>query len=146
CGSTRRHSTQPTGLRRLSMAPFRCLLCASLVLAALPAAPGEALCPGNVASLTLRLVENSLIVAPIEINDAGPYDFVIDTGAQVTTIEPSLAAELGLKVKGTTGVSGVATYARTAYSYLDLIEAGQHSVPNAIVVIQEMAQLKAADP
>jgi hypothetical protein len=128
------------------MAPFRCLLCASLVLAALPAAPGEALCPGNVASLTLRLVENSLIVAPIEINDAGPYDFVIDTGAQVTTIEPSLAAELGLKAQGTTGVSGVATYARTAYSYLDWIEAGQHSVPHAIAVIQEMPQLKAADP
>lgn len=127
------------------MSLFKCLLLASLVSQALPAAHGEAHCPGNVASLTLRLVQGALIVVPIKINHSGPYDLVVDTGAQITTIEPSLAAELGLKAQGTTGVGGVATYARTAYSYLDLIEAGQHSVPNAIAVIQEMTQLKAAD-
>jgi predicted aspartyl protease len=127
------------------MSLFKCLLIASLVSQTLPAAQGEAHCPGSVASLTLRLVQGALIVVPIEINHSGPYDFVVDTGAQVTTIEPSLAAELGLKAQGTTGVGGVATYARIAYSYLDLIEAGQHSVPNAIAVIQEMTQLKSAD-
>ena len=127
------------------MSLFKCLLVASLVSQTLPAAHGEAHCPGNVASLTLRLVQGALIVVPIEINHSGPYDFVVDTGAQVTTIEPSLAAELGLKAQGSTGVGGVATYARTAYSYLELIEAGQHSVPNAIAVIQDMTQLKAAD-
>src|SRR5271156_346150 len=127
------------------MSFFKCLLIASLVSQTLPAAQGEAHCPGSVASLTLRLVQGALIVVPIEINHSGPYDFVVDTGAQVTTIEPSLAAELGLKAQGTTGVGGVATYARVAYSYLDLIEAGQHSVPNAIAVIQEMTQLKSAD-
>ena len=127
------------------MSLFKCLLLASLVSQTLPAAHGDAHCPENVASLTLRLVQGALIVVPIEINHSGPYDFVVDTGAQVTTIEPSLAAELGLKAQGTTGVGGVATYARTAYSSLDLIEAGQHSVPNAIAVIQEITQLKAAD-
>ena len=127
------------------MSRFRCLLLASLILLALPAAHGEAHCPGNVASLTLRLVQGSLIVIPIEINHSGPYDFVVDTGAQVTTVEPTLAAELGLIAQGTTGVGGVATYARTAFAYLDSIEAGQHSVSNALAVIQEMTQLKAAD-
>jgi len=53
--------------------------------------------------------------------------------------------ELGLKAQGTTGVGGVATYARTAYSHLELIEAGKHSVPDVVAVIQEMTQLKAAD-
>ena len=127
------------------MSLFKCLLVASLIFQNLPAAQGEAHCPGNVASLTLRLVQGALIVVPIKINHSGPYDFVVDTGAQVTTIEPSLAAELGLKAQGTTGVGGVATYTRIAYSYLDLIEAGQHSVPNAIAVTQEVTQLKAAD-
>jgi hypothetical protein len=127
------------------MSLFKCLLLASLVSQTIPAAYGEAHCPGNVSSLTLRLVQGALIVVPIEINHSGPYDFMVDTGAQVTTIEPSLAAELGLKAQGTTGVGGVATYARTAYSNLGLIKAGQHSVPDAIAVIQEIAQLKAAD-
>ena len=127
------------------MSLFQCLLVASLVSQTLPAAQGEAHCRGSAASLTLRLVQRALIVVPIEINHSGPYDFVVDTGAQVTTIEPSLAAELGLKAQGTTGVGGVATYARTAYSYLGLVEAGQHSVTDAIAVIQEITQLKAAD-
>jgi predicted aspartyl protease len=127
------------------MSLFKCLLLASLVSQTLPAAHGEAHCPGNVASLTLRLVQGALIVVPIEINHSRPYDFLIDTGAQVTTIEPSLAVELGLKAQGTTGVAGVGTYGRTAYTYLGLIEAGRHSVPNAIAVIEEIAQLKAAD-
>jgi len=127
------------------MSLLKCLLLASLVSQTLPAAHGEVHCPGNVVSLTFRLVQGALIIVPVEVNGAGQYDFVVDTGAQVTTIEPSLAAELGLKAQGSTGVGGVATYARTAYSYLDLIEAGQHSVPNAIVVIQEITQLKAAD-
>jgi hypothetical protein len=90
-------------------------------------------------------VQGALIVVPIEINHSRPYDFLVDTGAQVTTIEPSLAVELGLKAQGTTGVGGVATYGRAAYSYLGLIEVGQHSVPDAIAVIQEITQLKAAD-
>jgi hypothetical protein len=127
------------------MSLFKCLLVASLVSQTLPAAHGEAHCPGSVASLTLRVVQGGLIVVPIKINHSGPYDFVVDTGAQVTTIEPSLAAELNLKAQGTTGVGGAATYTRTAYSYLDLIEAGQHSLPNAIAVIQDLTQLKAAD-
>jgi hypothetical protein len=127
------------------MSLFQCLLVASLVSQTLPAAQAEAHCPGSAASLTLRLVQRALIVVPIEINHAGPYDFVVDTGAQVTTIEPSLVAELGLKAQGTTGVGGVATYARTPYSYLGLVEAGQHSVPDAIAVLQEITQLKAAD-
>ncbi len=127
------------------MSRFRCLLLASLFSLSLPAAKGEAHCPGNVISLTLRLVQSSLIVVPVEINHSGPYDFVVDTGAQVTTVEPTLAAELSLKVQGTTGVGGVATYARTAFAYLDALEAGRHSVPNAIAVIQELTQLKGAD-
>ena len=73
------------------MSLIKCLLLASLVSQTLAAARGEAHCPGNVASLTLRLVQGALIVVPIEINHSGPYEFVVDTGAQVTTIEPSLA-------------------------------------------------------
>jgi len=103
-------------------------------------------CPGNVASLTLRNVQGSLIVVPVRINHTGPYDLIVDTGAQVTTVDSSLASELQLKAHGTTGVGGVATYARSAFAYLDLVEAGVFSVPNSLVVIQDLAQLKAADP
>ena len=102
-------------------------------------------CPGNVPSLTLRNVQGSLIVVPVWINHTGPYDFVVDTGAQLTTVDSSLASRLHLKARGTTGVGGVATYGRSSFTYLDLLEAGAHSVPNSLVLIRDLAQLYAAD-
>ena len=120
---------------------FACF--AALTLNVLYAKPH---CPGNVASLTLHNVQGSLIVVPVRINHTGPYDFIVDTGAQITSVDSSLASELHLKARGTTGVGGVATYARSAFAYLDLVEAGMHSVANALVAIQGLEELKAADP
>jgi hypothetical protein len=126
------------------MSPIKCFSSVSLAIA-LSTVQAEPSCPGNVPSLPLRLVQNSLIVVPIQINQSGPYDFLVDTGAQVTTIDRALATELRLKVEGTTGVDGVATSSRSGYAHLDLLQAGTHSIPNSLVVIQELAQLRGAD-
>ncbi len=97
---------------------------AAITLPVLHAASG---CPENVVSLHLRLVQSSLIVVPVQINQSGPYDFIVDTGAQTTTVDPSLASELHLATEGTTGVGGVATFARSSYTYLESLQAGSHS-------------------
>ena len=119
---------------------------ASLAILILPALYAAPRCPGNVASLTLRLVQGSLIIVPVEINHSGPYDFLVDTGAQITTVDSSLAVNLALKAQGSTGIAGVATYARYAFANLDLLQAGTHIVPKSFVVIQDLTQLKEADP
>jgi hypothetical protein len=51
-----------------------------------------------------------------------------------------------LKIDGTTGVSGVATHSRRPFASLDLIEVGNHSVPQSLAVIEDIPALKAADP
>lgn len=119
---------------------------ASLATLALSALHAQPRCPGNVASLALRRIQDDLIVVRVRINRTGPYDFLVDTGSQIMTIDPALASELHLRIDGTTGVSGVATQARSAFAFLDLIEVGSHSVPHSLAVIQEIAELKAADP
>src|SRR5271170_2535304 len=97
---------------------------ASVSLATLlPVLQAETLCPGNVASLRLRLVQSSQIIVPVEINHSGPYDFLVDTGSQITTIDPLLASELHLKIQGTTGVVGVGFRSSTSVAQLDLLEA-----------------------
>ena len=116
---------------------------ATLALSVLHAEPR---CPGNVASLALRRIQDDLIVVRVRINRTGPYDFLLDTGSQITTIDPVLASDLHLRIEGTTGVSGVATQSRSAFAFLDLIEVGSHSVPQSLAVIQDIADLKAADP
>jgi len=51
-----------------------------------------------------------------------------------------------LRIEGTTGVSGVRTQSRSAFAFLDLIEVGSHSVPHSLVIVQDIAELKKADP
>jgi len=106
----------------------------------------EPQCPGNVASLRFRVVERSQIVVPVMINHAGPYDFLVDTGAQASTIDPGLAAELHLKIQGTTGVITVGSRARAAFAELDLVEAGSQSREKLLVVLQKLDSLQAVDP
>jgi len=40
--------------------------------------------------------ENPLVVVPVFVNEKGPYDFALDTGASSTAISLELAAEFGL--------------------------------------------------
>jgi len=81
----------------------------------------------------------------VRINHDGPYDFLVDTGAQVTTVDPALADELKLKTQGTAGVTGVGVYARAALTQLDSVEAGSHEVEHVLAVIQSLGQIQSED-
>jgi hypothetical protein len=93
----------------------------------------------------LRFIERTQIVVPVEINHKGPYDFLVDTGAQVTTVDPALVSEAGLKIVGTAGVSGFGISVPASYTQLDLLEAGAHSVENALALVQDLEQIRRLD-
>ena len=128
------------------MSIFKWLASITLATAILPALQAEPHCPGNVAILRFRLVQRSQVIVPITINHSGPYDFLVDTGAQITTVDPALAAELHLRVEGTTGFVGVGFRSRPSFAHLDTVEAGSHALANPLVVIQNMEHLQTADP
>jgi hypothetical protein len=69
----------------------------------------ESHCPTGIASVTPRFVQRALIVIPVRINQEGPFDFMVDTGSQVTVVDPLLASELQLKPQGTVGLLTDAT-------------------------------------
>ncbi|MDQ1450865.1 MAG: hypothetical protein QOH35_6046 [Acidobacteriaceae bacterium] len=119
---------------------------ASLFCCLLPTAFAEAHCPGNVASVHVRHIQGSITIAPVEINHTGPYDFMVDTGSQITTLEPRLASELHLRTEGTAGIIGVGSHATTTYAHLDLIEIGQHAVAKPVAFVQDISHLQASDP
>jgi hypothetical protein len=123
------------------MSIFKWLATIALAAAILPVLHAEPHCPGNVPSLRLRLVQRSQIIVPVTINHTGTYDFLVDTGAQVTTVDPTLAAELHFKVEGITGFVGVGFRTRPSFAHLDTLEAGSHPLANPLVVIQDMEHL-----
>lgn len=106
----------------------------------------ESRCPGDIAGLRPRVVAGALLVIPVKVNQAGPFDFMVDTGTQVTVVDPLLASELHLKPQGTVGLLTVASYVQASLTVLDTLEAASHVVEKPAVVVQDLGQIQAADP
>jgi Aspartyl protease len=119
----------------------------SLVLIATiaPTLLAESHCPGNVESLPFRLVNRHQIVLAVSINHSGPYDFLLDTGTQLTVMGPSLAAELHLNTTGAAVVSGAGFHESASFTQLDLLEAGAHAVENQKVLVYGLLNLRTVD-
>jgi hypothetical protein len=128
------------------MTIFKWLASVTLAATIFPVLLAEPHCPGNVASLRLRLVHRSQMIVPVTINHSGPYDFLVDTGAQMTAVDPSLAAELHLKIQGAADVVGVGFRTHASLAQLDLLEAGSQAVANPLVVVQNLQYLQPTDP
>jgi hypothetical protein len=122
------------------------LAAVSVALTILPAIEAEPRCPGNTASVTPRLVQHALIVIPVRINQAGPFDFMVDTGSQVTLIDPSLAAQLDLKPQSKVALVSVASYAQASATVLDTLEADSKVVEKTPAIVQDLRPIQAADP
>ena len=108
-------------------------------------ASAETHCPGNVASVPFRLVNRHQIVLAVSINHSGPYNFLLDTGAQITMVDPSLAAELHLDTQGAAVVAGAGSRQSASFAQLDLLEAGSHAVANQKVLVYDLQNLRSAD-
>jgi hypothetical protein len=120
---------------------------ASLILAAtiVPSLAAEAHCPGNAASLPLHLVNRHLFIVAVSINHSGPYDFLLDSGTQITMIEPALAAELHLDTQSGAKFVGAGSLQSASVAQLDLVETGSHAVAKQTVLVYDLKGLQSAD-
>jgi Aspartyl protease len=116
----------------------------SLVLAAtaiVSTLSAENHCPGNVASVPFHVGNGHQIILPVSVNHAGPYNFLLDTGMQITMIDQSLAVALHLETQGTAVVAGAGSSQSASLARLDLLEAGSHAVPNTKVLVYDLQKL-----
>jgi len=122
------------------------LLSFCLMLFTQPWSHAESHCPGNAASITPRFVRHTLIIIPVKMNGQGPFDFIVDTGSQLTVIDPALATQLKLNLPGTIGVATVGTRVRAHMGELETMEADSQIVEKPLVIVQDLGQLQAVDP
>jgi Aspartyl protease len=125
------------------MATFQWFASLVLVTTIVPALAAETHCPGNVASVPFRFVNRHLIVLAVSINHTGPYDFLLDSGTQITMIDPSLAATLRLDTQGAAVAAGVGSGQSATYAQLDLLEAGSHAVAKEKVLVYNLQNFPA---
>ncbi len=120
------------------------LLSVSLAAFSLPPLHAEPHCPGNAAVLPFRLLQRFQVVVPVVINHAGPYDFLVDTGTQLTVIDRSLAVELHLKAQGPVEVVGTGFSTNASFTQIHLLETGSQVVVNHVAMMQDLESLHAA--
>ena len=72
------------------------ILIASLALLLIPYAPTGRVVRA-VSPERFRLLDGYMIIVPVFVNGAGPFEFLLDTGTNTTLVDERLAAELALR-------------------------------------------------
>ena len=83
------------------------------------------------------------MILSVSVDHSGPYNFLLDTGTQITMIDPSLAAELHLDTSGAVAVASAGMRASASFSNLEALEAGTHSLANQKVLVYDLRNLQA---
>ena len=103
----------------------------------------QAGCPANVKAIPFHSVNRQMIVA-VSINGSGPYDFLVDTGSQLTVVDRSIAAQLHIPATRKADVTGVSFQGAAMYALLDKLEVGDHAATNEYVLVYDMKDVHAA--
>lgn len=92
------------------------------LIAAAPLAAGEAIAPQNSVPDTIATGtdRHDRMTVPVRVDDQGPFDFLIDTGARNTVISRSLAARLSLVSRRQAKLVGMA-----GSQMVDTVDIGQ---------------------
>jgi predicted aspartyl protease len=94
-----------------------------------------------------RLDRVGRVLAPVMVNGKGPFRFVLDTGANYSTVSPLLVSALGLEMapeEQARMVHGVTGSARVSTVHIDKLEAGTMVLQNAYMpVVQTSINLRA---
>jgi hypothetical protein len=122
------------------------LLLVNLLLFAASSLFSEPSCPGNVASVRYHSLGRSQIAIPVTINGSGPYEFMVDTGSQLTVIDPALASQLRLEPDGLTGLTAVSSSLQAQLVMPETVEAASHSVSKLLVAVSSLGQIQATRP
>jgi predicted aspartyl protease len=124
---------------------FAVLFVAALFAATLNAQTRDQVqCPANVTAIHFHTSNQHQMVVGVSINHSGPYDFLIDTGTQMTVVDRSLADELHLATSGNASVAGVSLQGDATYAHLDTLSLGDHASGNHGVLVYDMKNLQAA--
>lgn len=86
------------------------------------------------------------VIVPVKINGRGPFRFVVDTGANHSTISPGLVQTLGLKTGDTTIVlDGITGSAHVPYVAVDQLQAGELTLDGTALPIVWAPTMAGAD-
>src|ERR1700722_14370402 len=109
--------------------------------------PWQALAQGpRMATVAMRPYHNTRAVVAVKVNGAGPYDFVVDTGATITVVDADLVDQLQLPIEGAFTIHSFAAVSAGSRSIAREIMVGDLTVRNVAVVSMKDPLLGAERP
>jgi hypothetical protein len=99
-------------------------------------------CPGNVNAIPIQRVNKHQMVVSVSLNHSGPFDFLLDTGAQVTVVDLLLAADLRLMSIGNAKVAGMSFQGPALFAQLDRLQVGDHVATKQSVLVYNMKNVQ----
>jgi hypothetical protein len=128
------------GYQAISMRHFFLWLLTALFAATVYAQTG---CPAHGKAIPFHNVNRNEMIVGVSINHSGPYEFLFDTGTQVTVVDRELAEELHLSTMGNAPVAGVSFQGAARFAQLDKLQLGDHAADNQDVLVYDMKKLQA---
>ena len=95
--------------------------------------------------LRFRLVRDTMIVVSLMANNEGPFDFVLDTGADTTVVDACLASKLSLASLSRIQQATLAGSQTLTVSRLANLGTGSAQIENLPVLVQDLAELRKMD-
>jgi hypothetical protein len=113
---------------------------------ALTRAHADPACPAGISATHILLLESAQIAVPVDINGTGPFKFVLDTGSQVTVLEPSLAEQLELPTVGSVGIVSVAGRSTATLARVESLEVGTNEIRKPRVAVLDLGAIQRMNP
>jgi predicted aspartyl protease len=82
-----------------------------------------------------------LILLPVEVNQRGPFEFILDTGAGTSLLSSELAQELEVKVVGSKEGQSAGGKVSVSLAKVDLLAVGDAKLDNVDVGIVDLRHI-----
>lgn len=82
-----------------------------------------------------------LLLLPVQVNDRGPFQFVLDTGAGTTLLTPALAHSLGVRSTGTRQGQTAGGAVDISLAVVDSLGVGELRRTNLDVAILDLSRI-----
>lgn len=96
--------------------------------------------------IRFRLVQNTLVLVSITAGNQGPFDFVLDTGADTTIVDPSIAKALSFKALDHVDQTTLAGVQNLTRGSIPALSVGSVHVENLTALIQDLSGVRRLDP
>jgi predicted aspartyl protease len=132
-----------SGTHLCCFSPLSCLLVIAALLWAVPASLADTV---NPAVVPFHFVRGFAVMVPVTINGSGPYDFMLDTGSTITSVDRELGQELALPPQGQGSVMTLTERASTSLAIARRVTFGPVTEQNVEVMVRDLSGLRHTAP